>query len=549
VNQDALAAAIRAYEKDLPRTKRKQSGIYYTPEDVSDCVVRNAIAGYIWSSLGHQFPGNANPPPLAPFLAQASDQDLNLVWTAVEQIHVLDPACGAGALLCKACEILLEIKTLVMQAMKGEPPSDGWREQISSNNIFGIDSLPSAIEVCRLRLRQWAREDLAIESDVLSLISIENNVVVANTLLKFPKSKTFLKILDAGGFDVVVANPPYGDILTDEEKEAIAGWETGGIREIAANFIERILQIMHVGGHMGLIIANAIAINQRTAPVRDLIRKHLSECRMALFGTRPGRLFADAEIRAMLLWGERNDPATRGETGVIYTTDARKFFQRDRSTALESLSFESTAGLELGAHAIGDGIADTALPKVGFPTIRQILLKLRDQSAILVGDRINKPGYQEILTLRATGGYWLTALEQFPYSSTKLHSIFLETPLERDFLLLLVNSSLFYLFWSTYSNLRDFKINDMLKFPFPVFDTLAHQAELIYELAQRLSSSLLQTFENLRGRRGGRRGEFHPGQCLDMVHQVDDFVCAVYGLTEADAGFIKNYDNHLRKPK
>jgi hypothetical protein len=89
----------------------------------------------------------------------------------------------------------------------------------------------------------------------------------------------------------------------------------------------------------------------------------------------------------------------------------------------------------------------------------------------------------------------------------------------------------------------------LLKFPFISQEGLNPFADVIYDLAERLSTELLQTFEKLPGRKGGRRGEFHPGQCLEIIHEVDDFVCKRYDLSEEETTFVKNYDSHLRKPE
>jgi len=60
--------------------------------------------------------------------------------------------------------------------------------------------------------------------------------------------------------------------------------------------------------------------------------------------------------------------------------EAIKFTQEQKSTLLDNLSFESTAGLTLGKEKIGDGIEDVSLPKVGYSTIRSILLRLKENS-------------------------------------------------------------------------------------------------------------------------------------------------------------------------
>ena len=232
----------------------------------------------------------------------------------------------------------------------------------------------------------------------------------------------------------------------------------------AANFIERTIQLLKLNGSVGLVVANSIAINKSTFKARELIKRCMSISRMALFGTRPNKIFADAEIRVLIFTGMKDDPAI---PGTIYTTEAIKFTKEKFGEIFDNLEFESTDGLTLGKNKIGDGLEDFSLPKVGNKIIRNILEKLKYNSAITIGSRVDKPGFDYKMQFRKTGGYWLNALEKMPYSSTKIETIKFETALERDFCILLVNSSCFYLYWSTYGNLRDFPPNLLYKFPIP----------------------------------------------------------------------------------
>lgn len=279
----------------------------------------------------------------------------------------------------------------------------------------------------------------------------------------------FGSVFEEGGFDVVIGNPPYGNILKEIEKKAILYFETKSANEIAANFTERSLKLIKKDGYIGLVLANSIAINKSTSSARFLIRRRMSVSKMALFGTRPAKIFPGAEIRVMIFLGKKDDPKKRG---IIFTTEAIKFTSDMRSSLLQDLSFESTEGLTLGKKRIGDGIEDVSLPKVGNSTIRNILLKLKKESTIVMKDRINKPKFDKKMEFRKTGGYWLNALEEMPYKSTKIEVVKFETSVERDFSVLLINSSLFYLYWSTYGNLRDFPRSLMEKFPFPSLEKL-----------------------------------------------------------------------------
>ena len=364
----------------------------------------------------------------------------------------------------------------------------------------------------------------------------------------FQKLKPFHWALDfsevfsngARGFDCIIGNPPYGNILSPAEEKVIHKFETVNSREIAANFVERSLQQLRTGGFLGLLVANSIAINASTAKARELIRKNMTLSRMALFGTRPAKIFADAEIRVLVLLGEKDSPENEG---VIFTTDAIKFTSDKRATLLDRLPFESTEGLILGKHKIGDGLEDASLPKVGNKMIRRVLLKLKDKSNTVFEDRVNNPRFKEKMEFRKTGGYWLNALEKMPYKSTKIEMILFETPLERDFSILLINSSLLYLYWSTYGNLRDFPLSLLNKFPFPAIAELQDRKKKIDDLKKRLSKCLLDNFLS----ETGRVGEFRTAHCKPVIDEIDDLLGKIYGLNTEDVEFIKKYDIHIRK--
>lgn len=349
----------------------------------------------------------------------------------------------------------------------------------------------------------------------------------------------FYNVFEEGGFDVVVGNPPYGNILKEIEKKAILHLETEGSNEIAANFMERSLDMFKKDGYIGLVLANSIAINRSTSSARSLIRKFMSVSRMALFGTRPAKIFPGAEIRVMIFLGKKSEPK---KPGVILTTEAIKFTRDMRSSLLQDLSFESTKGLTLGKERIGDGLEDVSLPKVGNSTIRSILLKLKKWSTMVIKNRINKSTFSKTMEFRKTGGYWLNALEKMPYESTKIEDVRFETTVERDYAILLINSSLFYLYWSTYGNLRDFPRSLLEKFPFPSLKKLKQKQEKIEELKEKVSECLLKSFL----RETGRVGEFRTAQCKDVIDSIDDFLAEIYGLNTAEKEFVKRYDSHIR---
>lgn len=341
------------------------------------------------------------------------------------------------------------------------------------------------------------------------------------------------------GFDVVIGNPPYGNILRNEEKKAMPNFCTTNTNETAANFIERSLKITRKNGAVGFIVANSIAVNSRTAIVRKQIREHMSTSKMALFGIRPAKIFPDADIRVLIFFGKNDLPE---KAGVIFTTETIKFTKDQRVSLLENLSFESTEGLILG-DKIGDQTKDFSLPKIGNSTVRSILLKLRKSSDIVIQNIINKPDFDKQMEFRKTGRYWLNALEKMPYQSTKIESVKFESSIERDFVILLINSSLFYLYWSTYGNSRDFPLSLLEKFPFPDLKELEKNQQKIEFLKAKYSTCLLNSFTPIRG----TLGEFKTGSCKDIIDEIDDFLGQIYGLSTVEVEYVKGFDADLRR--
>jgi len=273
----------------------------------------------------------------------------------------------------------------------------------------------------------------------------------------------------------------------------------------------------------------------------------MSKSKMMYFGTRPARIFTDAEIRVSIFLGEKDMPRS---TGFILTSEAVKFTKAQRDNLrklLNSVSFESTKGLLLGERiGLRHDMEDTRLSKIGYTVVREILKKLKKTSEKrIIEDIIVNGKPKASLEFRKTGGYWLNALPKMPYRSTKIERIGFNSKLARNFCLLLINSSLFYLYWSVYGNLRDLPKSLIEKFPIPSQRKLRNKSEEISQLQKRISRESLRCFRVGRG----RVGEFDTAACKVIIDEIDELLGQLYGFTSEEVEFIKNYDEHIRPNK
>lgn len=95
---------------------------------------------------------------------------------------------------------------------------------ILSHNIYGVDLNDESVEITKLSL--WLKT--ANKKDPLT--ALDNNIKCGNSLIDdvsvagtkaFDWNKEFPEIMENGGFDIIVGNPPYGAKLNKDEKSFI----------------------------------------------------------------------------------------------------------------------------------------------------------------------------------------------------------------------------------------------------------------------------------------------------------------------------------------
>ena len=136
-------------------------------------------------------------------------------WKAITQVSILDPTCGSGAFLFAALNILEPIYTACLEAMQGflddlkrserrhrpEKLSDFGKvlEQVASHaseryfilksiivdNLYGVDIMEEAVEICKLRLFLKLVAQLESYEQIEPLPDIDFNVRAGNTLVGF----------------------------------------------------------------------------------------------------------------------------------------------------------------------------------------------------------------------------------------------------------------------------------------------------------------------------------------------------------------------------
>ena len=144
----------------MPKSaERKRFGIYYTPPDFTRFIVQNTVAAVIDQRLEslrvvrglnkQEVEADAPSPALAAYW-----QDC---WQALRDVKVCDPACGSGAFLIQAYEVLEERYGDVADRLRAQegPAAAALQESIPdvilADNLYGADLSEQAVEITRAR--------------------------------------------------------------------------------------------------------------------------------------------------------------------------------------------------------------------------------------------------------------------------------------------------------------------------------------------------------------------------------------------------------------
>lgn len=284
--------------------ERHEAGAYYTPRPVVSFMCREALKGFLASATTGLSDNAINGFVDAQNTQDISVANARKVAAALERVTVVDPACGSGAYLLGMMQELVDLQTTLFNVGVDAKTIYDLKLEIIQRNLYGADIDDFAVNIAMLRL--WLSLVIEYEGDMPEpLPNLDFKIACGDSLLapnpdpknygdlfgdfirqfdlgslkaehmrtteqaekdrlkaeiedarkqiiemlgdavrdgKIDWRVEFAEVMGDGGFDVVIANPPYGITVKDRRSAVIGHTDSytnfmGLARDLAPNGI------------------------------------------------------------------------------------------------------------------------------------------------------------------------------------------------------------------------------------------------------------------------------------------------------------------------
>ena len=350
----------------------------------------------------------------------------------------------------------------------------------------------------------------------------------------------FYSIIDRGGFDVIIGNPPYVE-YKDVKDYRVIGFQTLECGDLYAYTAERSYNLLVKNGYIGLIVPISIFGTDGFETLQTLSLRELSSSWVSYFANRPSQLFDGAQKRLTILLGRHNRTEERRVAATAYLRWVRDEWVTLFPTRIKYAHTENHFK-----------VFRTSLEKLGTSLEISAFNKLVARKEIL--SQAIKTSKDCIYYTRKFG-YFLAFLNFIPEITeiktgtvklpSELKTLELGSPESVIIAIAALTSSTFFWFWNVLSDCRNLNRRDLLAFPFNPETLSENFRRSLFELGESYLSSLCSN-SKIMTKSGLYIQTFDYSICKPIIDEIDRVLAQHYGFTDEELDFIINYDIKYR---
>ena len=354
----------------------------------------------------------------------------------------------------------------------------------------------------------------------------------------------FYNIIENGGFDIVIGNPPYVQYNAALKKQyTVKEYRTESCGDLYAFFVERAKSLISDSSPMGMIIPVSAFSTDKMSPLMNELLTNKTQLYISTYDTSPSKLFnvskADQRLAIYLFCHEKP---------TVQTTNYMRWNSVYRPYLMDTLRYE---------HSILDKEVPT-IPKIKNDIALNIMKKILSNKKMHVF--LSRPTDKScICYYHNTPRYWTRATDYIPYfwrkkddrkispQIKKLHAN------EAISLCALINSSLFYFWYIAKSDCRHLNNREIKHFPLNIDSFHKKYKKQTTLLVKQLMDNYRQHVERKENHKATIKhvifDEFHPKHGKSIINKIDKILAQHYGFTEEELDYIINYDYKYRMSK
>jgi hypothetical protein len=354
----------------------------------------------------------------------------------------------------------------------------------------------------------------------------------------------FFGVMNSGGFDVVIGNPPWREYAQVRGTYTIRGYRTERCNNLHAFCTERALALRSTQGYASFIVQLPMVSARRMASVRAELRAKSSRLWIPTFDDRPGKLFEGLENCRSAIFisrgGSASDSAELAVTGYQRWTTVERplLFGRLRFTELDQVP-----------------LLDELFPKLQTPAHARVFSKLASRADATIAHSTRRAATPYFVFYQESARYWVKATVGLPFYARNgavgapPHGryLYLDSERQADVVAALLNSSLFYLYFIAYGDC--FHVSGELVGAFPVGSSTFADDELVV-LSKRLMQDIAANADSqmIQTRAGDRieYAEFNVGKSKPIIDEIDAVLGRRYDFDDEELRAVQQFDLGFR---
>jgi len=363
----------------------------------------------------------------------------------------------------------------------------------------------------------------------------------------------YAEIIERGGFDVIIGNPPYVE-YTKKNKEGkkvsdlykLMGYSTIDCNNLYVFFIERILKICQRNSYWSFIVPLSISSAQKMLGARNLITNSSNSVWTSHFAWRPSKLFDGANMLLTILISQGKMQKNSSTDCSLYTTRFYKWYTEERESLFPSISYVK----------VPVTLIRSKFPKIPHVTAISILKKIdADKSNITEYNSLYITDYY-INYFRAVL-YWIKILDHNPImriddietSTGEMKQFYFNNTETRNIIGAVLSSTTFFLHYMIYSSCQVINSDDF-HFRFDIESLNTDLKKQLNELGKKLFKDFKKNSEvKTRFYKTGFKQEkeqYKIRLSKSIIDEIDTALAKHYNFTKEELSFIVNYDLRYR---